>query len=48
MQDTFEGRVLQQGLAHEVAHYYWRGNEDWIDEGLANTIEYSCTALPTD
>ena len=40
MQDTFEGRSLQQGLAHEVAHYYWRGNEGWIDEGLANTIEY--------
>ena len=40
MQDTFEGRSLQQGLAHEVAHYYWIGNEGWIDEGLANTIEY--------
>ena len=40
MQDTFEGRALQQGLVHEVAHYYWRGNENWIDEGLANTIEY--------
>ena len=40
MQDTFEGRYLQQGLAHEVAHYYWRGNEGWIDEGLANTIGY--------
>ena len=40
MQDTFEGRAFQQGLVHEVAHYYWRGNEDWIDEGLANTIEY--------
>ena len=40
MQDTFEGRAFQQGLVHEVAHYYWRGNENWIDEGLANTIEY--------
>ena len=20
-------------IAHEVAHYYWRGNSDWIDEG---------------
>ena len=40
MQDTFEGRSLQQGLAHEVAHYYWIGNEGWIDEGLANTIEF--------
>ena len=40
MQDTFEGRKFQQGLVHEVAHYYWRGNENWIDEGLANTIAY--------
>ena len=40
MQDTFEGRAFQQGLVHEVAHYYWRGNENWIDEGLANTIDY--------
>ena len=39
MQDTFEGRAFQQGLVHEVAHYYWRRNEGWIDEGLANTVE---------
>ena len=24
---------------HEVAHYYWRGNENWIDEGMATFIE---------
>ena len=36
-EDTYE---FQAGLVHEVAHYYWRGNEDWIDEGLADTIEY--------
>ena len=23
-------------IAHEVAHYYWSGNEDWVDEGAAN------------
>ena len=23
-------------IAHEVAHYYWSGNEDWVDEGTAN------------
>ena len=38
-QDTWEGRGFQQGLVHEVAHYYWIRNEGWIDEGLANTIE---------
>ena len=36
----YEGRRLKGGIVHEVAHYYWIGNEDWIDEGLANTIEH--------
>ena len=22
-------------MAHEVAHYYWTGNREWIDEGMA-------------
>ena len=25
-------------LVHEVAHYWWGGNADWIDEGVADTI----------
>lgn len=25
-------------MAHEVAHYYWRGNSSWLDEGLANLM----------
>ena len=25
-------------VAHEVAHYYWSGNADWIDEGLAELM----------
>ena len=25
-------------MAHEAAHYWWSGNEDWFDEGLADTI----------
>ena len=25
-----------EGIAHEVAHYYWVGNAAWIDEGMAN------------
>ena len=39
-QGTPEWRGLQQGFVHEAAHYYWRGNEDWVDEGLANIFEY--------
>ena len=26
-------------IAHEVAHYYWIGNADWIDEGMAELME---------
>ena len=26
------------GIAHEVAHYYWSGNEDWVDEGTADLM----------
>ena len=26
-------------IAHEVAHYYWRGNESWINEGGAVFLE---------
>ena len=26
-------------MVHEVAHYFWHGSEDWIDEGVANAID---------
>ena len=26
-------------FAHEVAHYYWRDNRNWIDEGMAEMIK---------
>lgn len=29
---------LQHLLTHEFAHYYWRGHQAWIDEGIANTL----------
>ncbi len=25
-------------IAHEVAHYYWSGNADWVDEGAADLV----------
>ena len=25
-------------LAHEAAHYYWSGNENWLDEGAASIL----------
>ena len=30
-----EADQLRWVLAHEVAHYWWNGNENWIDEGLS-------------
>ena len=37
-------------IAHEVAHYYWSGNEDWVDEGaadfMASVIEGAGTGGP--
>ena len=38
--------------AHEVAHYYWTGNADWIDEGMAETmatlVEHERTGYPLE
>ncbi len=42
--DVDDGSQLANFLpsltAHEVAHYYWRGNETWIDEGGATFMEF--------
>ena len=32
---SYEAAYASHINAHEVAHYYWSGNEDWIDEGAA-------------
>ena len=36
--NDYQRESLQNHLHHEVSHYWWRGNADWIDEGLADTI----------
>ena len=33
---SHEATFAGSGIAHEVAHYYWSGNQDWIDEGAAD------------
>ena len=33
-----EAQSSGSAIAHEVAHYYWSGNEDWVDEGAADFI----------
>ena len=34
------GPYSQALLAHEIAHYFWRGFVGWINEGVADTFEY--------
>ena len=36
--DSEEAQFSGSTIAHEVAHYYWSGNEDWVDEGAADFI----------
>lgn len=47
---TWEAQFSPFGLAHEVAHYYWEGNANWIDEGaselMASVIESEWTGAP--
>ncbi len=33
-----EAEFAGSHIAHEVAHYYWRGNADWVDEGAADLM----------
>ena len=37
--DVDDSSHLPATIAHEVAHYYWSGKSDWIDEGMANLLE---------
>ena len=36
--DTDESESTGSHIAHEVAHYYWRGNANWVDEGAADFL----------
>ena len=33
-----EAEFAGSHIAHEVAHYYWSGNADWVDEGAADLV----------
>ena len=47
---SYEAEFAPHSTAHEVAHYFWSGNADWIDEGvadfMASTIENRRTENP--
>ena len=40
---SYKAEFAPHVIGHEVAHYYWSGNADWLDEGaadfMASTIE---------
>ena len=38
--DSPDARHLPELTAHEIAHFYWGGDEDWIDEGAATFMEF--------
>ena len=48
--DSHEAQLSGSTIAHEVAHYYWSGNEDWVDEGaadfMASIVEGAWTGQP--
>ena len=37
--DAYRVTAFRLAMVHEVAHYFWTGNTDWIDEGVAETVE---------
>lgn len=39
---SYESSQAGHVIAHEVAHYYWHGGEDWLDEGAA---EFTATLV---
>ena len=45
-----EAQSSLSAIAHEVAHYYWSGNKDWVDEGaadfMASIVEGAQTGQP--
>lgn len=38
--DSWKWSQFQNGLLHEVSHYFWAGGVAWIDEGMATIHEH--------
>ena len=36
--DSVYARKASRLISHEVAHYYWNGSAEWLDEGVAELI----------
>ena len=46
--DSHEAQFSGFAIAHEVAHYYWSGNRDWVDEGAADLMASIIEGARTD
>ena len=44
---SFAAESVPSTIAHEVAHYYWSGNRDWVDEGAADFMASSAESART-
>ena len=44
---SYDAEKLRVVLAHEVAHYWWNSNENWIDEGMAEFLAAASYGFPT-
>ena len=42
-----EAEFAPHAIAHEVAHYFWSGNADWIDEGVSDFMASSIENMRT-
>ena len=38
---SYKAEFAPHVIAHEVAHYYWSGNADWVDEGVSDFVASS-------
>ena len=49
---SYEAAAAGRVIAHEVAHYYWRHSEPWLDEGAAEftaaMVEHIRTGAPLE
>ena len=45
-----DANYFTRAIGHEVAHYYWMGNQDWVDEGISELMgsvaEYQRAGTP--
>ncbi len=44
---SHEASFAGHSNAHEVAHYYWNGNADWVDEGAADFVASAIEGMRT-